>query len=61
VSVRHRAALGRRAGQSLPGFGVTAAEFDRGELLAAESLELELGIKDAGGWDEYRALRDNKE
>jgi hypothetical protein len=38
-----------------------AAEFDRNEQLAAESLELELGIKDAGGWDEYRALRDGKE
>jgi hypothetical protein len=40
---------------------VTRAEqFERGELLAAESLELELGIKDAGGWDEYRALRDGE-
>jgi hypothetical protein len=37
-----------------------AAEFDRGEQLAAESLELELGIKDAGGWDEYRTLRDKE-
>jgi hypothetical protein len=37
---------------------MTAAEFDREEAAAAESLALTLGIKDAGSWDAYVALRD---
>jgi hypothetical protein len=40
---------------------VTRAEqFEREEQLAAESLELTLGIKDAGSWDAYVALRDGQ-
>jgi hypothetical protein len=39
---------------------MTAAEFEREEQLAAESLALTFGIKDAGSWDEYRALRDEE-
>lgn len=38
----------------------TAAEqFELEEQTAAESLALLFGIQDAGGWDEYVALRDD--
>lgn len=37
-----------------------AARFEAEEQLNAESLDLELAIKDAGGWDAYVALRDGQ-